>query len=119
MAKPPENISDAEHDSERQSIRRPVNEVLPISMYITAEDIEIESQKLNEIRDLLWLPGKFSETEKNVRIIRAVELYESLQLTDGAEGMLTAQMVGTHFAALECLRRASHGEQTFAGRDMA
>jgi hypothetical protein len=119
MAKPPDKISDAEKDSERQSIRRPVNEVLPVSMYITAEDIEIESQKLNEIRDLLWLPGGFSETEKNVRIIRAVELYESLQPTDGAEGMLAAQMVGTHFAALECLRRASHGEQTFAGRDMA
>ena len=119
MAKPPEKISDAEKDNEQQSIRRPVNEVLPISMYITAEDIEIESQKLNEIRDLLWLPRKFSETEKNVRIIRAVELYESLQPTDGAEGMLAAQMVGTHFAALECLRRASHREQTFAGRDMA
>lgn len=88
-------------------------------MYVTADDIEVESQKLNEIRELLWWPGGFGNAEKNVRIIRAVELYESLEPADGAESMLATQMVGTHYAALECLRRASHSEQTFAGRDMA
>jgi hypothetical protein len=71
-------ISDTEKGNERQSIRLPVNEVLPISMYVTAEDIEIEGRKLNEIRELLLLPGEFSDSEKNARIIRAVELYESL-----------------------------------------
>lgn len=33
--------------------------------------------------------------------------------------MLAQQMVGTHFAALECLRRAALPNQTFEGRDMA
>lgn len=48
-----------------------------------------------------------------------MDLYESLQPADGAESMLATQMVGTHFAALERLRRASISEQTFAERDMA
>lgn len=33
--------------------------------------------------------------------------------------MLAVQMIGTHAAAMECLRRAMLPEQTFAGRDMA
>ena len=59
------------------------------------------------------------EAEKNVRITRALTLYESIEPEGGLEGMLAAQMVGTHSAALECLRRAAVLDQTFAGRDMA
>jgi len=55
---------------------------------------------------------------KNARLARALDLYESLAPTDGLEGMLAAQMVGTHHAALECLRMAAVPGQTFAGRDM-
>ena len=35
---------------------------------------------------------------------------------DELEGMLAAQMVGAHNAAMECLRRAMHPEQSFEGR---
>ena len=34
------------------------------------------------------------------------------------EGMLAAQMVATHEAAMECFRRAALAEQTFAGREL-
>src|SRR3954451_5338984 len=37
---------------------------------------------------------------------------------DVVEGMLAAQMVATHEAAMECLRRAALAEQTFAGREL-
>jgi hypothetical protein len=37
---------------------------------------------------------------------------------DEVEGMLAAQMVATHLAAMECLRRAQVPGQTFEGRDM-
>ena len=60
-----------------------------------------------------------SEDTKHERILRALELYESLEPADGAEGMLAMQMVGTHDAALECLKRAALSNQTFEGRDMA
>jgi hypothetical protein len=52
------------------------------------------------------------------KIARAIELYEDMKPADGLEGMLAIQMVGTHHAALECLRRAAVPEQTFASRDM-
>ena len=60
-----------------------------------------------------------SEDTKHQRVVRAVELYESLEPADGAEGMLAMQMVGTHDAALQCLKRAALSNQTFEGRDMA
>src|SRR4051794_40952022 len=37
---------------------------------------------------------------------------------DEVEAMLAAQMVATHLAAMECLRRARAPGQTFEGRDM-
>ena len=53
------------------------------------------------------------------KIARAIELYEDLRPVDGLEGMLAIQMVGTHEAATECLRRAALQSQTFEGRDLA
>ena len=76
-------------------------------------------QKVNEIAKLLWVHEDASEETTHQRIVRAVELYESLEQVDGAEGMLAVQMVGTHDAALECLKRAALSNQTFQGRDMA
>jgi hypothetical protein len=35
---------------------------------------------------------------------------------DELEGMLAAQLIASHAAAMECYRRAMHPEQTFAGR---
>ena len=55
----------------------------------------------------------------SARILRALDLYEDLKPDGSAEGMLAAQMVGTHSAALECLRRAALPDQTYVGRDMA
>ena len=39
--------------------------------------------------------------------------------TDPLEGMFAAQMVATHFAAMECYRRAAIPEQSFEGRRMS
>ena len=76
-------------------------------------------QKVNEIAQLLWVREDASDEKSHQRVIRALQLYESLEPADGAEGMLATQMVGTHDAALECLKRAALPNQTFAGRDMA
>jgi hypothetical protein len=34
---------------------------------------------------------------------------------DEAEGMIAAQLIGAHNAAMECYRRSMHGEQSFEG----
>ena len=59
------------------------------------------------------------DEDRNARIIRTLELYEGLKPSGSADGMLAAQMVGTHSAALECLRRAAIPSQNFEGRNMA
>ena len=83
------------------------------------EDDALILQKVNEISQLLWVHEDASEEVVHRRLVRALELYESLKPADGAEGMLAVQMVGTHDAAVECLRRAALPSQTFEGRDMA
>lgn len=102
-----------------KSVRLPVNKLHPVKKLIKVDDSIVEARKLTELAELLWLPGALDKEERNARIVRAVELYESLKPADGAESMLAAQIVGTYTAALECLRRAAISEQTFAGRDMA
>jgi hypothetical protein len=47
----------------------------------------------------------------------ALGLLKGIKSEGEIEGMLATQMVGTHNAAIECLRRAMHPEQTFEGRD--
>ena len=86
---------------------------------LEVSDSALSKQNLLEIVNMLWVGEDESEETKHKRLIRALQLYESLEPADGAEGMLAMQMVGTHDAALECLRRAAIPSQTFAGRDMS
>ena len=83
------------------------------------DESALTNRKLQEIAGLLWHEEGATEEGITVRLVRALEQFESLAPADGAEGMLALQMVGTHDASLECLRRAALPGQTFAGRDMA
>ncbi len=114
-------------------MKRPVNIVLSeqakgsqdimpsetLKLALGVSDSKLITEKINDISKLLWFHENASDETKNTRILRALELYESLEPADGAEGMLGLQMVGTHDAALQCLKRAALPNQTFAGRDMA
>ncbi len=97
----------------------PVAKLLKPNVVVKADPLAVEFRKLNEIGELLWLPSGLDEEEKNIRVLRALELYESIKPEGGMEGMLAAQMVGTHSAALECLRRAAIDGQTCEGRNLA
>ncbi|MCZ4368808.1 hypothetical protein [Sulfitobacter dubius] len=108
----------AKTPSKTDSAPLPSHEVLPVRAYLDVNEVDLETQKMNEIAQLVRLPDSLSKTEQNTRLARALDLYESLAPTDGLEGMLAAQMVGTHHAALECLRMAAVPGQTFASRDM-
>jgi hypothetical protein len=105
--------------SKENSSRLPVGEILSARGALEASDQQIETRKLHEIVELLWLPESLSEKEMSARILRALDLYEDLKPDGSAESMLATQMVGTHPAAQECLRRAAREDQTFEGRDMA
>ncbi|MFG6596128.1 hypothetical protein ACGYK4_16380 [Sulfitobacter sp. 1A13368] len=108
----------AKKSSKPDSAALPSHEILPIRAYLDVNEVDLETQKMNEIAQLVRLPDGLSKAAQNARLARALDLYESLAPTDGLEGMLATQMVGTHHAALECLRMAAVPGQTFAGRDM-
>lgn len=73
----------------------------------------------NRFANLLWRHENLSDRDFIPQVLQAIKHFESLKPADGPERMLAEQMVGTHLAALECLRRAALPNQTFEGRDMA
>lgn len=77
-----------------------------MSSFDRISDAQYAAQKISEISSVLWLTDKMSEDERNLRIARAIELYESLAPQDGMEAMLALQMVATHFAAIEAMSQA-------------
>lgn len=86
--------------------------------YLEVDELMVETRKVDEIAHLIHLPSDLSEAEKDSRIARALDLYESLEPSDGIEATLAVQMVGTHYAALECLRIAAVPKQNFGVKDM-
>ncbi len=82
----------------------------------TGSDVEpLQNHLLNQALAGAWLPeGKDNDDALMVKLAAL----QAIAPTDGLEGMLAAQMVATHEAAMECLRRAMISEQSFEGRDV-
>jgi hypothetical protein len=68
----------------------------------------------NQAANTLWL-SKDLKTQKRQYIATAAALI-GIGPTDEVEGMIAAQLIAAHNAAMECYRRAMLGEQTFEGR---
>jgi hypothetical protein len=69
---------------------------------------------LNQLLSTLWMPGgRFDDRGMEAAMVALARLAPR----DEQERMLAAQMIATHAAAMECLRRAMIDEQTFEGRD--
>jgi hypothetical protein len=79
---------------------------------------DLKVQLAHEVAQALWLPGGLGEDEKSRRIKSASAMLDEIKPQDTLEGMLAAQMVATHKAAMECLRRAMLGDQSVGGRDL-
>jgi hypothetical protein len=62
-----------------------------------------------------WLANATSAQMEEAQVA-AVAAMRGIGPKDEIEGMLAAQMVAAHNAAMECYRRAMIGEQTFEGR---
>jgi len=71
-----------------------------------ASDARLAHRLLTQLAESLWLPEGLSDEEKLDRIQAAAAALEGLRPRDVLEGMLAAQMVATHSAAMDCLRRA-------------
>lgn len=80
-------------------------------------DGDFQLRMLYGLMETMWLPAGLSAEETEQRINAALAALESLAPRDAPEGMLAAQMIATHHAAMECFRRAMLPDQTREGRD--
>ena len=85
-------------------------------------DVRIEKDKLdqhlfNEFMSLISLSSAAcDQDELQLKMHRALMLYEELGPQDGIEAMLARQMVGVHNAQHECLSKALHPDMNFKAR---
>jgi hypothetical protein len=70
---------------------------------------------VNDTVNALWLKTSDDETKQR-QIMAALDGLIGIHPRDELEGMMAAQLIASHSAAMECYRRAMIGEQTFEGR---
>ena len=70
---------------------------------------------INQAVQSLWMKNSSPE-ERDRQLSATVAALMGIGPKDELEGMMAAQLVAAHNAAMECYRRAMIGEQTFEGR---
>ena len=80
-------------------------------------DPELAQRLINQVYETLWMPAELSDEERLQHIRSAIAALRGIKPRDEVEGMLATQMVATHAAAMECLRRSMIQEQKFEDRD--
>lgn len=81
------------------------------------KSIVLQYDLVNQIANTLRYPANASSADQHTKVKAALAVLKGIKPSDELEGLLAAQMVATHEAAMECLRRAMIAEQTFDGRD--
>src|ERR671929_697903 len=69
----------------------------------------------NQVVQGLWVANS-DQDERGRQMLAAVSAMLGVQPRGELEGMLGAQLIATHSAAMECFRRAMLKEQRFEGR---
>lgn len=69
----------------------------------------------NQAAQALWVKNSSAE-ERDKQLSATVAALMGIAPKDELEGMMAAQLVAAHNAAMECYRRAMIGEQSFEGR---
>ena len=77
----------------------------------------LQQHLISQVNRSLYIPESLSEDERSAQISSAISLLQGIKPADELEGMLAVQMVATHHAATDCLRRAMIEGQTLAGRE--
>jgi hypothetical protein len=76
---------------------------------------DLNSILANQTIDSLWLKNSDEKT-RDLQLRAVVAGLNGIGPNDELEGMIAAQLIAAHNAAMECYRRAMIGEQTLEGR---
>jgi hypothetical protein len=80
-----------------------------------SNDDDFNNVLANQVIQGLWLANA-DQDERERQMQAAISAMSGVKPQDELEGMLAAQMISTHSAAMECYRRAMIKDQTFEGR---
>lgn len=69
----------------------------------------------NQVAQTLWIKNS-DAAERDKQLSATVAALFGIGPKDELEGMMAAQLVAAHYAAMECYRRAMIGDQHFEGR---
>jgi hypothetical protein len=86
--------------------------------WLGSKDTDFQMGLVKSAIGAMYHPGWLSEDDRDQAVKAAMAAMAGVAPADELEGMLAAQMVSTHNAVMECLRRAMHSEQTFEGREV-
>ncbi len=78
---------------------------------------DFQNELFLQVANSLWLPEWKDEDDKIRAAQAAYDAMTQIAPRSELEGMLAAQMIATHNAAMECLRRAMIPDQALPSRD--
>jgi len=80
-----------------------------------SDDEDFTRILVTQVDTSLWVEHSDSE-QRDRQFNAAITAMKGMKPRDELEGMLSAQLIAIHNAAMECCRRAMLGNQTFEGR---
>ena len=80
-----------------------------------SDDEDFTRILVTQVATSLWVEHSDSE-QRDRQFNAAITAMKGMKPGDELEGMLSAQLIAIHNAAMECCRRAMLGNQTFEGR---
>jgi hypothetical protein len=89
-----------------------------LKRFCGSQSDEFNNTLATQVIDSLWLKHSDAKGEEKL-MSAALAAMAGIGPRDELEGMLAAQMVAAHNAAMECFRRSMISEQTFEGRKEA
>ena len=83
-----------------------------------SDSVHFQRELLDQVNASLCMPEWKTSEQKLQAVVAAYEALQEIAPRSELEGMLAGQMIASHNAAMECLRRAMMESQTFEGRDL-
>jgi hypothetical protein len=109
------NSKRARNKKVKVTAKRPTNNQGTLKHIGGSQSTDWNIQIAADTSEALWRKNSDEATAKR-QFRAAMDGLIGIAPKGELEGMMAAQLIASHSAAMECYRRAMHGEQTFEGR---